>query len=342
MERNKVIAHGILAYGLPEGIDDLARWVEACRCHYSMTGEHDVDGARELYVKRGGIGDMAGRAWGGVKGAFQYAAKSILPYLTTLAVLESENFLQAVSSILAGQKVDPEVSKALVDRLKTMAVTDGVRYIGQMAGANPRDVDKVLRSTGGMPHMGALAVDELDSYYTGQELPMYCSKCRNSDYTPTGKVGCTIQDDPTVREFLERYQKRDLIFKDEKCPGYELEVAINTPDQDLDAGGAESVLKVHGVNRTNAAMMKEVPLEPIEQGQDPLLNEKSLYEQISRSDTGDSLALLENAITDFLGHPSGVKGGAALEIIRGVSNELKRKNRAAVGETKDYYRLDWM
>jgi len=338
MQRSRMLAHGILAYGLPEGVDDLPRWVEACRCHYSMTGEHDIDGARELYVKRGGIGDWAGRAWGGIKGAVQYAAKSILPYLTTLAVLESKNFLQAVSSILAGQKVDPEVSKALIDRLKTMAVTDGVRYIGQVAGANPRDVERALRE--GMPRVGSLTVDELDSYYTGQELPDYCSKCRNSDYTPSGKAGCTIQDDATVREFLERYQKRDLIFKDEKCPGYELEVAINTPDMDLDAGGAESVLRVHAVNRTNGAMMKEVPMEPV--GQDPLLNEKSIYDQVSRSDTGDLLAVLETAITDFLGHPSGVQGGAALEIIRGVSNEIKRKNRAAVGESKDYYRLDWM
>ena len=344
------LAISLASYGLPDDIGDPALWVRACRRSRRFDGSVDYREARALYRKSAGIADAAGRAWRGIKGGVRAAAKSLVPYLASLAVMEGPAFIRAATAILQRSQVDPQDAQKLKDRLKTMVTTDAIRYITSAAGADPRVVNQALRNMpqpgqGAEPKIGVLSVDELDAYYTGDDLPPYCLQCRNSDYTSTGKVGCTLADDPTVREFLDRLQRHNLMFPDEKCPRFEQETAINTPEMDLDAGGAESVLKVQGVAGVAGAMVKEVPSDPTRDFDDPdspEVSEREVFQDMTRTDQDGLMDLVEDALSDFAQHPTGQNAVADLEIVRGALRQLKRQRGTSMAETKDYNRLDWM
>jgi len=347
----KKLAISLASYGLPDDVGDPAVWVQACRRARRIDGTIDYREARRHYRKLGGIADAAGRAWRGIKSGFRAAAASLIPYLASLAVMEGPAFIRAVTAILQRAEVNSEDAQKLKDRLKTMVMADAIRYITTVAGADPRVVNQALRSIpppgsgGPEPKIGVLSVDELDVYYTGDELPGYCPRCRNSDYTSTGKVGCTLADDPTVREFLDRLQSNQLVFPGEKCPRFEQETAINTPEMDLDAGGAESVLKVQGVAGVAGAMIKEVPSDPTRDFDDPdssEVPEREVYQDMTRTDQDGLMDLVEDALADFVQHPTGQNAVADLEIVRGALRQLKRRRGTSMAETKDYNRLDWM
>lgn len=344
---SRKIAAGLIRYGLPGGVQDPVLWIEACRRCCARRGEFNVRDARDIYVRLAGIRDWPGQAWRGIKRGLRAASQTILPYLTTIVVLEGPAFVQAVGNIMSREQVDEEAKKKIVDRVKTMATTDAVRWIADQAGASKKDTNKLLeeieRSKMARVRTAVLSVDELESYYTGTELPLYCSKCQHSDYTPTGKIGCTIADDPTVREFLDRFQTDDLMFPDEKCPGFNEEAPINTSETDLAAGGVERVLGIRRprvADTSSASMIKEVPLEPVPDF-DRIPSSSSVHRDLAHLEDDPLFDLLSQAVDEFLKNPTGENGGTYREIIQGIIRQLRKRDRSSIAQDKDYYRTEW-
>lgn len=333
-QRNKAVAAGLLAYGLPERVNDPVRWIVASRRALVRS-----ESPFSVYTRLAGITDIPGQIYQGITKRLRAAVQTLIPHITTLALLEGPAFYQTVDSVLTGSQVDEEVRKKINNRISTMATTEAVKWIASQAGASSRDADRILHTIQA-PKQGMLSVEELASYYTGHDLPDYCVKCRNSDYTKRGEIGCTVQDDPIVKDFLDRLQTEDFIFKGEKCPRFEIEEAINTPETDLNAGGVEKIISGWKIaDTTSASMVKEVPLEPVSDFEtEP--DEMKNYER-ERTNNMDLYDQLEKAIERLLKNPTGENGGTYREIIRGILRDIRRKDHSTSGPVKDYSPRDW-
>jgi len=179
-----------------------------------------------------------------------------------------------------------------------------------------------------------LIVDELDQYYTGSELPSYCSNCKNADYAPSGKIGCLSADDADVRDFLNRFQENDLLFEDERCPGFEV------------LGTDQAVMMSQGVRDMEAALIKEVPAEPLPeidpQGDVQARAEILQIRQISQMDEEGYLDLLEDAVGELFAQTQSEDADVLREVIGGCIRELQKlMGHAEETQIRDYTLPEW-
>lgn len=285
-------------------------------------------------VVEAGVADFL-RSGGSAAKSF---ALSLLPYLARMVTMHSQEITTITQSLLNKQPLDPEFKKKMVDKISGMAVGDAVQYlttVATQAGGQSGGYRREPQYTQRQPRRprraslkcATLSAAELDAYYVGDELPSYCVSCGNSDYAPSGKVGCTIVDDPMAREFLDRFQRDEMKTPDEKCPVFTSAEPAGSDSTLFPKESSSILFKSSGEVRGD--MIKEVPMESVEDSE-------------KETEVGDSdpLSLLEMAFTSLMEDPQGEDSGILKEVVRGAIRELKKGDSVSHDQDKDYSYFD--
>lgn len=258
---------------------------------------------------------------------------SLLPYLARMVTMNSNEIIQVTNKLMNKEEIDPEFKKQLINKVSGMAVGDAVQYLTQVATQSQRGSQYVYQQEQGLPRRktrraslkcAVLSAEELDSYYTGEELPLYCSNCKNGDYASSGKVGCTIADDPNVREFLDRFQKEEFTSKGEKCPGFSSEEQTDSKETLFPTEASKILFKFS--DEVRGDMVKEVPMQPVS--------------ELEESDDVDPLSMLQEAIDKLVQDPTSEMAQYYKEVIEGIILDMKKEDSTSIGQDLDYSYLD--
>lgn len=339
----RILVVGLARYGLPEGVSNPGLWVEASRRVHERVGHPLPELSALTYVRLGGQMAMTPPSqedeaqadpgfFARMKSSLKGFGRRILPYIASMATMTSSELTEMLRHTLKNEPIPPETKEKFVNKIINLGTANAITVLTDMATSEAGPPSRRYQPRRASVVEADVAVDDLEAYYTGEDLPFYCSSCRHGDFTDTGKVGCTISDDPEVREFLIRFQKPDelLITKDEKCPKLSYINPIQTQDTILG----------FLVEESTASIVKEVPMEAVpDESERPTDSELHEYRRLSQE--SNLINILEEAVEDFLENPDSEGAQEVLDIIRGSIKAIsKEDSRAQEAMYKDYSHPD--